>query len=94
MACIDIPLRIIFKANITVDSSNLIYLFDDNIGRSFVFWWGPKNKEHFYNLVFINFWVKSELRGFLQSRKLLDIKEERKNLSIEDETGIEIKSVF
>jgi hypothetical protein len=55
---------------------------------------GTKNKEHFYNFIFINFWVKSELRGFLQSRKLLDIKEERKNLSIEDETGIEIKSVF
>ena len=63
------------------------------MGRS-SFFVGTKNKEHFYNFIFINFWVKSELRGFLQSRKLLDIKEERKNLSIEDETGIEIKSVF
>ena len=32
-----------------------------------LFFVGTKNKEHFYNFIFINFWVKSELRGFLQS---------------------------
>ena len=26
-----------------------------------------KNKEHFYNFIFINFWVITEYRGFLQS---------------------------
>jgi hypothetical protein len=34
-----------------------------------LFFVGTKNKEHFYNFIFINFWVKSELRGFLQSHK-------------------------
>ena len=39
-----------------------------------LFFVGTKNKEHFYNFIFINFWVKSELRGFLQSLKRLKLK--------------------
>ena len=31
------------------------------------FLWEQKNKEHFYNFIFVNFWVITEYRGFLQS---------------------------
>jgi hypothetical protein len=47
--------------------NKLIYLFDDNRDCS-SFFVGTKNKEQFYNLIFIYFWVKTEFRGFLQSQ--------------------------
>ncbi len=47
-------------------SINLIYLFDD-IRDCSSFFVGTKNKEHFYNFIFIYFWVITEYRGFLQS---------------------------
>jgi hypothetical protein len=43
------------------------------IGIAPSFFVGTKNKEQFYNLIFINFWVKAEFRGFLQSRYFRNI---------------------